>query len=61
MEFPGGKVERGESLKEALIREIQEELSIIIDVEDLLVVVDHEYPDFELRCTPSNAIKSKGF
>ena len=48
-EFPGGKVEKGESLKEALIREIHEELSIFIDIEDLLVVVDHEYPDFRIK------------
>ena len=48
-EFPGGKVEEGESLKDALIREIREELSIQIEVDDLLVVVDHEYPDFIIK------------
>jgi len=48
-EFPGGKVEQGESLEEALIREIIEELSIRVDVEDLLIVVDHEYPDFVIK------------
>jgi len=47
-EFPGGKIEAGESLEEALIREIREELSVDIAVEDLIDVVEHSYPDFDI-------------
>ena len=47
-EFPGGKVEEGESEVEALQREIREELSMEISVKDKLMVVDHVYPDFSL-------------
>jgi 8-oxo-dGTP diphosphatase len=47
-EFPGGKIEDGESEVEALQREIREELSMEINVKDKLMVVDHVYPDFSL-------------
>lgn len=47
-EFPGGKVEAGESPQEALFREIREELDIEIQVGDLLVTVEHDYEDFHL-------------
>ena len=47
-EFPGGKVEVGESLEEALVREIREELSVDIEVSEFLMTVDHTYPDFHL-------------
>jgi 8-oxo-dGTP diphosphatase len=47
-EFPGGKVESGESLEQAIIREILEELKIIIVPQQLLVTVEHAYPDFYL-------------
>ena len=47
-EFPGGKVEDGETYEEALIREIKEELNLIIDVRTLFLSVDHTYPDFNL-------------
>ena len=47
-EFPGGKVEVGESREEALIREIREELSVDIEVSEFLMTVEHTYPDFHL-------------
>jgi len=42
-EFPGGKQERGESLVDCLRREIQEELEIVIDVEEEVASVEHQY------------------
>ena len=47
-EFPGGKVEVGEGLEEALVREIREELSVDIEVSEFLMTVEHTYPDFHL-------------
>ena len=47
-EFPGGKIEPGESKVEAIVREISEELNINILVQDEYLTVQHEYPDFEL-------------
>ena len=47
-EFPGGKVEEGESSKEALVREIREELAAEIAVGDLLTTVEYDYPKFHL-------------
>ena len=47
-EFPGGKVEDYETEKEALIREIQEELSLTIEVGEKFIIVDHDYPDFSI-------------
>lgn len=48
-EFPGGKLELGESGPEALIREISEELEMDIKVGDLFMHVSHEYPTFCLE------------
>lgn len=48
-EFVGGKVEAGESSKEALIRECREELDIIIAPGDVFMEVIHEYPDMTVR------------
>lgn len=42
-EFPGGKIEKGESAKEALIREIQEELALEIEVEENITTTAYEY------------------
>lgn len=47
-EFPGGKMEPGESREEALVREIREELDTDIRVEAFLTTVDCEYPSFHL-------------
>ena len=47
-EFPGGKVEVGEGLEEALVREIREELSVDIEVSEFLMTIEHTYPDFHL-------------
>jgi 8-oxo-dGTP diphosphatase len=47
-EFPGGKVENNESHEEAIIREINEELSLLIEIQKHLITVEHTYPDFKI-------------
>ena len=47
-EFPGGKIEAGETPQQALCREIMEELDTKIKVYDLIDTVEYDYPDFHL-------------
>lgn len=51
-EFPGGKIEAGETAEECLIREIKEELNIEIQIAGSLPPNDHQYPDKLIRLIP---------
>lgn len=54
-EFVGGKVEKGESKEQALIRECREELAIDIAVDDVFTEVTHDYPDIAIHLTLFNS------
>lgn len=59
-EFVGGKVEPGETKKQALVRECQEELAITLSVGDVFMEVDHQYPDLNVHLTLFNAVIHEG-
>jgi 8-oxo-dGTP diphosphatase len=55
-EFPGGRVEEGETDEQALARELREEMDIQVDVAGRVIHVEHSYPDYDIdfrvyRCT----------
>ena len=47
-EFPGGKIEAGETVSECIIREIQEELGVEIKIDEHLIDITHTYPKFRV-------------
>ena len=47
-EFPGGKMEPGESREQTLVRELKEELAVDVNVGDYLCTVEYDYPTFHL-------------
>ena len=47
-EFPGGKIEKGETPEEAIVREIKEELDTVIQVEEYIDTIEYDYPEFHL-------------
>ena len=59
-EFVGGKVEAGETLQEALIRECREEIDVLLSVGDVFMDVTHEYPDLTVHLTLFHATVAEG-
>ncbi len=59
-EFVGGKVEPGETGKEALVRECREELGVTVDVGDVFMTVIHTYPDITVHLTLYHATVKDG-
>lgn len=51
-EFPGGKLEPNESAQDCLHRELREELDIVVEIQDELPSVLHEYDDFQVNLIP---------
>lgn len=59
-EFVGGKVEKGETKTQALIRECKEELNVTLGVGEIFMEVVHEYPDMIVHLTLFNAVIIEG-
>ena len=59
-EFVGGKVEKGETKEQALIRECREELAVILRVQGEFMDVLHEYPDITVHLTLFSAVIAEG-
>lgn len=59
-EFVGGKVEKGETKEDALIRECREELGIAVSVGEVFMDVTHEYPDITVHLTLFHALIAEG-
>ena len=59
-EFVGGKVEKGETKQQALVRECSEELAVKVAVGDVFTEVTHEYPDITVHLTLFNAEIAEG-
>lgn len=60
-EFPGGKIEPGETKEVALHREIMEELEVTISIDEYLMTVNYDYPNFHLTmycflCTKTGGV-----
>jgi len=65
-EYPGGKVEKGETESEAIVRELREEMDYPVIVDSPLCEVDYEYPDFAVnlhfwRCHPASNTSPRSF
>lgn len=60
-EFPGGKVQPGESAEAAIVREIREELRVTIKPENLVTTVEYDYPTFHLtmHCFISSIVEGE--
>jgi 8-oxo-dGTP diphosphatase len=51
-EFPGGKIKQGESPEQCVVREVSEELNVVVAVALSLPSVSHDYPDFSVTLYP---------
>lgn len=60
-EFPGGKIENGESESQALVREIKEELDAEILVKNKIATIEYDYPEFHLvmECFECSIVSKK--